>query len=100
TCREVPRGEGVRWGGRADRSPVSRVSEIGTHGLNGGSDSGSPWLQWSKVLPMCRPLERNSCTICRSGLLKLSSVCRMPRPLRYPRYVYMTCSVTCVYEYQ
>src|SRR5439155_18487607 len=69
TCREVPRGEGVRWGGRADRSPVSRVSEIGTHGLNGGSDSGSPWLQWSKVLPMCRPLERNSCTICRSGLL-------------------------------
>jgi len=42
TCREVPRGEGVRWGGRADRSPVSRVSEIGTHGLNGGSDSGFP----------------------------------------------------------
>src|SRR5450759_983621 len=35
---------------------------------------------------MCRPLERNSSTIRRSRLFKLSAVCRMPDTSVYPRY--------------
>lgn len=34
---------------RADRSPVSRVREIRTHGLNGGSDFGRSLMGLTEV---------------------------------------------------